>query len=392
MIEGVNNPQNKDRIAIIAVGYNRKKSLARLLDSLNNAHYPSNDIPLVISIDASGDQELYDYVKSYDWNHGTKYLNIQQERLGLKNHILQCGDLTRYFKAVALFEDDLWVSPYYYNYLLRAVERYGNEHNICEIALYKNERLGGSGFYFDIYHDGSDSFLWQDVCTWGECWTEQMWTGFKTWLESHDEDYVNNVDIPDGFKRWTRAWSKYYNAYEIDTHKYVLFPHESLTTNFNDAGGEHGGGNNVVQVNVLQGMRDYRFNGFEKLVRYDIFCNNELLYEWIPAQYKGDVCLDLYGGRTNYHGKRYVLSMKNLPYDVVKQWGLTMRPVELNVLYDIQGDGIRLYDTSKVGKNKDKGYQKEVVPYMLRGFYPKLLLSYVRIFYSEVIKKKLRLK
>ena len=392
MIEGVNNPQNKDRIAIIAVGYNRKKSLTRLLESLNNANYPSNDIPLVISIDASGDQDLYDYVKSYEWNHGTKYLNIQQERLGLKNHILQCGDLTQYFKAVALFEDDLWVSPFFYSYLTAAVDKYGDDERICQIALYRNESLGGSGFYFDTLHDGTDCFLWKDVCTWGECWTKQMWEGFRQWNESHDETYVNSVDMPESFKQWTRAWSKYYIAYGIDKHKYIVFPHESLSTNFNDAGGEHGGGNTTVQVNVLHGERNYHFNEVDKMIRYDIYTNNESLYDWVPEKYHNHTCLDLYGLRSDYQGKRYVLTMMKLPFEVVEQWGLTMRPVELNVLYRIPGDGIRLYDTSIVGKIHGNGFLKEVVPYMLRGFYPKLLLGYVNSFYSEVIKKKFRIK
>ena len=37
MIEGINNPKNKDKIAIVAVGYNRMTGLARLLNSLNDA-------------------------------------------------------------------------------------------------------------------------------------------------------------------------------------------------------------------------------------------------------------------------------------------------------------------------------------------------------------------
>ena len=117
MIRSIDKPSNKERIAIVVVGYNRLKALKRLLNSLNDAHYDTNDVPLVISIDASGERALYDYVESYRWLHGDKYVNIQAERLGLKAHIIQCGDLTHYFKAVALFEDDLWVSPYFYHYL-----------------------------------------------------------------------------------------------------------------------------------------------------------------------------------------------------------------------------------------------------------------------------------
>lgn len=43
--------QNKEKVAIICVGYNRIKSMKRLLGSLLKAVYPSKDIPLVISVD-----------------------------------------------------------------------------------------------------------------------------------------------------------------------------------------------------------------------------------------------------------------------------------------------------------------------------------------------------
>ena len=38
---------------IVAVGYNRPDSLKRLISSLNQAVYPSEDITLIVSIDRS---------------------------------------------------------------------------------------------------------------------------------------------------------------------------------------------------------------------------------------------------------------------------------------------------------------------------------------------------
>lgn len=385
--------KEKEKIAIVAVGFNRLKSLARLLNSLNSAYYTNNDVPLIISIDASGNEELYRYVESFEWSHGTKYVNIEKERLGLKNHIFQCGDLTHYYKAIALFEDDIYVSPYYYNYLTQVVDYYGNDERICEISLYRNESLGRNGFYFDVLHDGSDFFLWQDVSTWGECWTEQMWKGFRKWLNDHDENYINQVDIPDVVKKWTRAWSKFYMAYEIDTDKYVLFPHISLTTNFNDAGGEHGGGNNSVQVNLLQGNYSYNLIDVDNLIKYDIYNNNLKIYDWLPKIFREDTCLDLYGTRASYLGKRYVLSMKSMPYRVVKEWGLKMRPVELNLLYDIQGSGLFLYDTHEKSKCicKPFSFPKSTIGYFLRGFNVKYLFVFTIVEIIKKIGRKLKL-
>ena len=59
------NTLNKDKVAIVVVGYNRIKSIRRLLNSLLVAKYPNDDVPLVISIDCSGDLELYSYVQAH---------------------------------------------------------------------------------------------------------------------------------------------------------------------------------------------------------------------------------------------------------------------------------------------------------------------------------------
>ena len=61
----IESSENKHKVAIVVVGYDRLLSIKRLLSSLEKAVYPSDDVPLVISIDASGNQELYDYAESY---------------------------------------------------------------------------------------------------------------------------------------------------------------------------------------------------------------------------------------------------------------------------------------------------------------------------------------
>src|SRR5450759_1835095 len=129
----IDNILNKSKISIVVVGYNRLHSIARLLNSLLTANYPNNDIPLVISIDCSNDKELYDYIINFEWLFGDKYVFIQEKLLGLKDHIFKCGDLTRYFKAIILFEDDIYVSPEFYNYAHAAIEKYKDDKRISGI-------------------------------------------------------------------------------------------------------------------------------------------------------------------------------------------------------------------------------------------------------------------
>lgn len=381
--------KDSDKVAIVVVGYNRLRSITRLLQSLCAAQYPSQEIPLVISIDCSGNRELYKYVEDFQWPHGTKYVYIHEERLGLIGHIYQCGDLTSLFKAIILLEDDLVVSPVFYSYVLQALDMYGTDSRIAEISLYKNNSNGYVGLPFDNIQKGYDVFLMQDVCTWGQCFTLNMWSLFKKWLDLHDEEYIENIDMPSIIKNWTRAWSKYYNAYVVDTNKFVLYPNISLTTNFSDSG-EHGGDNNTgVQVNLLQDDFQYRLANFDLLDKYDIYSNNLCLYDCLGLS-SSETSLDIYGFRDSSSYKRYILTTRQLPFVAIKSFALNMRPIELNVVYNVSGTGLFLYDSTQyVGSSKKQKFNEAVITYFLAGFNKRLLLNYIIRYVKKTILVKI---
>lgn len=381
--------ENKSQTAIVVVGYNRLDSLKRLLSSLEQSQYDGDTIPLIISIDASGNEELYNFVKAYNWIYGPCYVNIQNQRLGLKKHILQCGNLTRFFKSIVLLEDDIVVSPYFYKYVKTAVEYYSSDKTVAQISLYRNEVNGFVHLPFEPRYSGADVFLMQDISTWGECWTEDMWNDFIEWYDQHDENYVNKVRMPEKIKKWTRAWSKYYYAYIIDTRKYVLFPYISLTTNYSEAGEHDEVGTISLQTNMLYGEMTYTMRDSTDLERYDAYCNNEILYESLSLE-KDQLELDLYGYGELDNSKQYLLSTQILPYKVVKSFSLCMRPIEQNVISNILGRGIYLYDKSVL----DKAENKEnlfLAFYYIRGIRTSLILGYLRSIILSFIRKRLKL-
>ncbi len=381
--------ENKSQTAIVVVGYNRLNSLKRLLSSLEQSLYDGDTIPLVISIDASGNEELYNFVKAYNWNYGPCYVNVQDQRLGLKKHILQCGNLTKFFKSIVLLEDDVVVSPYFYKYVKTAVEKYSSDKAIAEISLYRNEVNGFVQLPFEPRYSGADVFLMQDISTWGECWTEDMWNDFIEWYGNHDENYINEIRMPEKIKKWTRAWSKYYYAYIVDTRKYVLFPYISLTTNYSEAGEHDEMGTCSLQTNMLYGEMSYTMRDSAKLERYDVYCNNEALYESLSLE-KEQLELDLYGYGELDNSKQYLLSTQILPYKVVKSFSLCMRPIEQNVISNILGHGIYLYDKSVF----DKAEKKEnlfLAYFYIRGIRTSLVLGYLRNIIQSSIRKRLKL-
>lgn len=386
----IDKTENKDKIAIIVVGYNRIKPIKRLLKSLLDADYPNNDVPLVISIDCSGNQELYEYVRNFEWPHGEKFVNIQEERLGLKKHIFQCGGLSKFFKAVILLEDDLFLSPKYYQYALAAVDRYGNDERIAEIALYRNDDNGYAGFPFEPLQGGADVFLWQDVCTWGEIFTYSMWSKFFRWYqETCTDELIEKVDMPYQIKRWERAWSKPYNAYVVSTNKCIVYPYVAVSTNFGDAG-EHANNSYITgQVGMMYGNKRYEMPEVSKLVSYDLYTNNESLYEWLGYN-RSELCLDIYGQGRELNNRRYLLSPKKLPYKVIRSFGLTMRPIEINVKYGIDGNGLFLYDTHiETGNKRSNKYNIEFLRFFNHSINTHHIWRYAMMTFKMAVKRKL---
>lgn len=382
----LSDKNNKSKIAVVVVGYNRINSIKRVLGSLSKAHY-SVDAPLVISIDASGCLPLYEFVKSFEWKHGDKYVIIREKRMGLRDHILSCGDLTKYFKGVIILEDDIYVSEYYYDYTLQAVAKYDSEDRVSGISLYRPEMDGN--LPIDYIQDGQDVFAYQNVESWGECWTERMWCQFREWYrETPDHDF-SKIDMPEHMKNWKKAWSKFYMAFQIETGRYFIYPSISLTTCFSEAG-EHGITSSIGQVNLLSGPKRYLFDDFDNLTQYDIYGTNKNVYKWVGLD-ENELCVDFHGTNDNLKGRRYILSPYSYNCHIVKQYPLSLRPIELNVICADLGNGICLYDTHKRhGGSLKRGFPLTLAYYYVRQFNVKVLLKYSFSYLKSRLSDKIK--
>ena len=109
---------------IIVVAYNRVKSVRRLLDSLKHVEYFGEKVDLIVSIDNSGNTDVEDYVKNFNWTYGEIIIRTFEQRQGLKNHILSCGAYLEKYDAIAVFEDDVIVSPAFYSFMRETVPFY----------------------------------------------------------------------------------------------------------------------------------------------------------------------------------------------------------------------------------------------------------------------------
>lgn len=343
----------KGKIAIVAVGYNRADSLRRLLRSLAGADYDYSDIPLVISVDHSGDQDVIRTAAAFLWQHGEKKVICHEKRLGLRKHIFSCGDLTEKYGAVMILEDDLYVSPDFYNYAMCALEKYGDHERIAGIALNTRNVLLESPYPFYPLRTGYDIFFQQFTTSWGQVWNSRMWKEFRVWYDRNQE-LPYNVDVPRVVLGYPESsWAKYFQSYVVAENKYFVFSYESLSTNFGDAGEHFSQSSASCQSPLFYGKQSYRMPEFESGVKYDIYGEPIGLGKYLGVEEEELTC-DLWGRKQPGSYKRYLLTCQEKSFDVIKKFSMNMKPMELNIICQISGSGIYLYDTKKTAASNDK--------------------------------------
>lgn len=336
-------------IAIVVVGYNRCKSLSRILKSLANAQYNYINIPLHISIDHSGVEEVVKMAEEFEWKYGEKQVVYHPKRLGLRQHIISCGDLTEKYDAVMILEDDLYVSPDFYNYAMQALEKYGDDQRIAGISLNTRKELLESPYPFYPLHAGDDVFFQQFASSWGQVWNNRMWRDFKVWYEKN-LSLPQLAEVPLTILHYPEtSWAKYYQTYVVDQNKYYVFSYDSLTTNFGDAGEHFNRDSAAFQSVLFNGRKVYRMPEFEDGIKYDIYGEPIGLGKYLDIS-DDDLTCDFWGRKRPESYRRYLLTCCERPYQPVIRFSMCMKPLELNVLNQIEGEGITLYDTRVSGR------------------------------------------
>ena len=334
--------------AIVAVGYNRPKSMERLLESLERAAYPDDNIELIISIDrGSSSDEVASVAEAAVWSHGTKTVVHHPDNLGLKKHILSCGDLSQKYGAVIILEDDLTVAPSFYYYVMQAADKYAENDKICGIGLYSHAWNGYGNLHFIPERNEYDVYLGQYSITWGQCWTASQWNDFKKWYVEHENGLPQeNPKMPESISSWgDQSWGKYFVSYVVEKDLYYVIPYSSMSTNFSEVGQHNFRVDCSHQVPLMTGVKTgYNLPAFEDAVKYDVF------FERIfPEDYKiggieaKNVCVNLNGIKKSPLGKEYILTEISLILPVVAEYGLRMHPIDANITHNVEGSEIKLY-------------------------------------------------
>lgn len=337
--------QNSTPIVIVA--YNRPSSLLRLLKSIARAEYPKKDIPLIISIDKADDNnEVLQVAKKFEWHFGEKKINYKKENLGLRKHVLQCGDLSQKYGSVIVLEDDLFVSSNFYNFAQAALEFSNNKKYIAGVSLYNHQLNVHTRDNFSPIEDGFDNWYFQFASSWGQIWDANQWQNFKEWY-LNNENVLSSKNIPENVSNWSnKSWLKYYIAYLIETNRFFLYPKISQTSNFSDQGTHVGIDTTAFQVPLdYSKKKKFVFSNInESQSKYNAFYENIGLHDYLDIS-NDSICIDLYGYRKR-NDQRFLLTTKILNFKIIKSFGKSLKPIDANIIENIAGNDILLYDTS----------------------------------------------
>ncbi|MFC3799835.1 glycosyltransferase [Cohnella sp. GCM10012308] len=344
-----------NKFAVVVIGYNRTDSISRLLASLLKADYAGEKVDLVISIDFSGVDNVRLIAEEYRWPFGDKIVKAYPQKLGLRKHILSCGDLLNDYDAIAVLEDDVYVSPDFFNFMNQAVNYYQGERNIAGISLYSHGWSEYNNRPFIPDKNCYDVYFMKYAQSWGQIWLKDQWLDFIDWYNKNNEEFLDQPHIPPNVSNWpASSWLKYHIKYCIEMNKYFVYPYHSLSTNFTDIGQHNAFKSTNYQIPIVNGKGlKYKFvdiNNRDEGVFYDCFFERENLGKFIGLN-DLDLCLDIYGGKSEKVYKRFLLTMEKKPYKIVKSFGLEMRPHEANITNQLPGEDIFLYDTSIADEN-----------------------------------------
>jgi hypothetical protein len=336
----------KIKPAIVVLAFNRRKSLGRLLESIAAAVYPER-VKLYISLECGASNDVVAMARSFEAKSLDVHVISHQFRMGLRKHVIQCGELAIEHGGVIVLEDDLSVDRYFYLYTMEALSYYSSDAGVAGIALYSYENNEYAGLPFRPMRNGYTTYPMQVPCSSGQCWSANQWKSFKEWYASATNEELQAIEaLPDDVKKWPESsWKKYFAAYLVLQNKHFIYPYESYSTNCSDPGGTHiVDGAIVHQVGLGSSHRPPPFFRFvpseNKEVYYDSFMEptGEFVFRTLGLV-KIDVAVDLQGIKpaTLLKKFKYILTCKQVQ-NAIKSYPRSFRPPENNLLHPAVGN------------------------------------------------------
>lgn len=277
---------------ITIVSYNRLEAIKKLLFCLSKLKLNDNDndIDLIVSIDHSSSQnKIFKSICNFQWPHGHFKIIKEKSNLGLKKHVLKCGDRVINYDYVVLIEEDIIISPTFFDFAIPAIKLSQNDELIGGISLYTYTKNEEDKQTFQPLLDSYDNFFLQFPSSWGSIYTLNQWKNFTNWLSKNDCDSFNDTKVPNYICSWPKqSWKKHMVRYLVNNNKYFLYPRFSLATNPGINGVHHHNIGSLYSVPVCLEKRSWHLSTTkESNAFYDVnFCSCN--FEFLTSHYLFD--------------------------------------------------------------------------------------------------------
>jgi hypothetical protein len=233
-------------LKLIVMTMDRPKSLERLLNSVASAAYPDNArIDVQVSVDRRAgqghDAETMKFLSSFQWARGVFEVIAWAEPKGIFGQWVDSWPCEIYkpdlYKAVVFFEDDLEVSPIYFEWFANAHRVYASP-NLGAITGMRAALVAQEGARLSVSElvpTGVQVFAYRLIATWSMSPTHDSWKRFREWVKvaKADPNFDPAVDgtVPGQWYRDFKAhgkeagmWEAWYMRFMHDQGLYTLYP------------------------------------------------------------------------------------------------------------------------------------------------------------------------
>ena len=205
---------------LIVLTMNRKNSLHRLLNSLEAANYGTDTVALSIMVDhAPGNGPVIKLAEEFSFTHGPKVVQIAPSNLGLAKSWFESWYPPRDSSRAIILEDDVEVSPKWYQWVKSAWNAYEHRQDIAGISLQRQTLVPQEPSKTAEIVNRHEPFLYSLVGSIGFSPHPVQWRKFMDWLRSIDLETFD-VSTP-GLV--TSRWWKVTNKRHMWTQHFIYF-------------------------------------------------------------------------------------------------------------------------------------------------------------------------
>ena len=248
--------------------WNRPESLQRLLKSLTTADYAgAPPIDVLIYVEGNNQRDTLKIVENWPWKQGKKQLMVRTARQGLLNQIVDSWYPSTPNEFTIFLEDDIEVSPLYFQWILKTVDRYyyretvSLAENLFGISLYtprQNEMFLPKREFHPAEtlsaFPKDQPYLHQLPCSWGALYFPRHWWYYRQYMKHHlGSDDVKLPSSPTN--GWNTSWKKFFIELVYIEGWVMLYPNydeeQSFSTNHMEKGEHIGAANELARKKDL---------------------------------------------------------------------------------------------------------------------------------------------